>query len=300
MSDGKSATAPADPREIEAAYAEMIYHYTSAAAMLSIVTKRIMWLTHVDFVNDQLEFRQPLERFRKMVEHPDTLMRWAAGAPPKHWEAFNVQMRSSWLAYVACFSKTGDSLSQFRLYGQPTGYSLGLRRSYLTRFAATIGTGGGAGIVECDYSEQRMYQWCDAWAREFFETAKKVDNDSLGPPELMQAIFAATNLFDQRIMAQLRFKSSQFEVEQEARFYVLGKAGRLCWRTSRAGNYVIPYIELDLPNEACRTKITPGPNHEEFLANQSASQLIQAAKAHGTEWEFGLTGMANTGFRYGL
>jgi len=285
VSNGKSATALVDPREIEAAYAEMIYHYTSAAAMLSIVTKRTLWLTHVDFVNDQLEFRQPLERFRKMIEHRDTLMRWAAGAPLKHWEAFNVQMRSSWLAYVACFSKTGDSLSQFRLYGQGTGYSLGLRCSYLARFGATIRTGGGAGIVECDYSEQRLYQWCDAWAREFFETAKKV---------------AATSLFDQRIMAQLRFKSSQFEVEQEVRFYVLGKAGRLCWRTSRAGNYVIPYIELDLPNEACRAKITPGPNHEEFLANQSAGQLIQAAKAHGTDWEFGLTGMTNSGFRYGL
>lgn len=300
MSDGKSATAPAGPREIEAAYAEMIYHYTSAAAILNIVTKRTLWLTHVDFVNDQLEFSQPLERFRKMVENRDFLMRWAAEALPKHWESFNLQMTSSWLAYVGCFAKKGDSLSQFRLYGEGTGYSLGLQRSYLARFGASIGTGGDAGIVECDYSQERLYQWCDAWAREFFETAKKVDNDSLGPPELMQAIFAATDLFGQRILAQLRFKSCQFEVEQEVRVYVLGKAGRLCWRASRAGNYVIPYIELDLPNEVCRTKITPGPNREESLANQSASQLIQAAKAHGTEWEFGLTGMVNSGFRYGL
>src|SRR6185312_3990163 len=107
MGNDKGAAAPADQKEIEAAYAEMIYHYTSAAAMLSIVTRRTLWLTHVDFVNDQLEFRQPLERFRKMAEYRDTLMRWATGSPPKHWEAFNVQLRSSWLAYVACFSKTG-------------------------------------------------------------------------------------------------------------------------------------------------------------------------------------------------
>lgn len=300
VTDVKSASASADPKGIEAAYAEMIYHYTNAAAMLSIVTTRTLWLTHVDFVNDRQEFRQPLDRFRTMIDHRDSLMPWATAAPPKYWEAFNLQIRTSRLAYVACFSRTGNSLSQFRLYGLGTGYSLGLRRSYLERFGATICPGGGAGVVECDYSTQGLYQWCQTWAREFFETAKKVDSDNLGPPELMQAIFASTNLFDRRIMAQLQFKSSQFEVEQEVRFYVLGTVGKLCWRTSRAANYVIPYLELELPNETCRTKITPGPNHEEFLANQSASQLTQAARAYGTNWEFGITGMSNNAFRYGL
>lgn len=302
------ATSPTPPevaREIEAAYADMIYHYTSARAAFDIVTGRKLWLTNVKFVNDVLEFEQPIERLKQMIEHRNTMMRWAASDPERYFDTLKEHFKSDWVAHVACFSKRGDSLSHFRLYGQGAGYSIGLQRTHLQLLASSISSGhlpsqAGAGIVECNYSEQELIHWCDEYARNFFEAARTLDDGKMGPHELWREIGSKTDLLDQRLMAQMTFKSHQFDVEQEVRFYKFGFAGEQHWRVSRGGNYMIPFLEVDIGNEPYRSKITPGPNLDMELANATCSEIIKAAKKHGTVWKIALSGPADSGFRAGL
>lgn len=300
-----SPTPPEVAREIEAAYADMIYHYTSAKAAFDIATGRKLWLTNVKFVNDVLEFRQPIGRLKKMIEHRNTMMRWAASEPEKYFDTLEEHFKNDSAAYVACFSKRGESLSQFRLYGQGAGYSLGLQRTHIQLLASSISSGrlpsqAGAGIVDCNYSEQDLYRWCDSYARDFFKAARTFDDGKMGPRELWQEISAKTDLLDQRLMAQMTFKSHQFNVEQEVRFYKFGVAGEERWRISRGGNYVVPYLEVDIANEPYRSQITPGPNLDMELAKATCSEIIKAAKKHGTVWQIGLSGPADSGFRVGL
>jgi hypothetical protein len=214
---GAKPVPPDEAQRSAAAHKELIYHYTSATALLSIVTKRTLWLTSTDVVNDVYEFQQPTRLLRHMLQNPDM-----GSVPPKHLEAFALHLNNNMLTFVTSFSQASNSLSQFRLYGQGAGYSFGLQRSYLERLAAQFSSGtqprqGSAGIVNCNYSSDELNAWCRAYAADFFQAAQTFGNGRMSPQEIWDAIYANTDLFDRRLMAQMVFKSDQFAVEHVKR-----------------------------------------------------------------------------------
>jgi hypothetical protein len=218
---------------------------SSAAALLSIVTKRKLWMTSTQFVNDTHEFQQPTRRLLHMVQYPAVTMPWASSVPQRYIQALALHLNNNMLAFVSSFSRVGNALSQFRLYGQGAGYSIGLQRSYLVRLAEQLSTGarprqGAAGIVDCNYSADDLEHWCHSYAKDFFTAATEIDDGQLTPQQIWDKIYAETDLYDRRLMAQMTFKSNQFAVEQEVRLYKFGYAGKQCWRASRGGNYVVP------------------------------------------------------------
>jgi hypothetical protein len=154
--------------------------------------------------------------------------------------------------------------------------------------------------MDCNYSPQDLESWCQGYAADFFKAAKEIDSGQTTPQEIWDGIFGTTDLFDRRLMAQIKFKSHQFEVEREVRLYKFGYAGERCWRASRGGNYVVPYLEVDLPNESVLTPLSAGPNHDNLLAGASCAAVVLAGIKSGTKWDLATSGGSDSGFRVGL
>jgi hypothetical protein len=104
----------------------LLYHYTSAQALLSIVTSGHIWATHIRFLNDTSEaewmWATAHERLRVREEN-------AVSGDEKASVAKLIDMvneRRSSTDFVASFSENGDDLSQWRAYCHDTpGFSIG-------------------------------------------------------------------------------------------------------------------------------------------------------------------------------
>jgi hypothetical protein len=288
---------------------ELVYHYTSADALLKIVTKRRFWLTSTEFVNDTFEFSLPTRRLLHMAQHSAITIPWVPpNTPVAHLQALGLHLGNSMFTYVACFSRSANSLSQFRLYGQGGGYAIGFPRSFLQRVAVGLSTGkepteGVATVADCNYSPEALEKFCQHYASDFLHEAEKIDKErNKTPQQIWNDIYAQTRLFNSRLLAQIAFKSHHFAVEQEVRLVKYGHLGNVkrCWRPSRAGSYIVPYLEIELPNEPVIVALQSGPSLDAELAGKSVREAVYAALHAETKWQFSMSSPHDSGFRVGL
>ena len=108
---------------------ETLFHYTSLNGFLSIIETQSFYCTNVNFLNDSKEFKYGVETILKAVENLKTNEN--SDILEKTRNNINLLFKSD--KYVTCFSKDGDSLSQWRAYGNDgKGISLGFEFSDLT------------------------------------------------------------------------------------------------------------------------------------------------------------------------
>jgi hypothetical protein len=251
-----------------------LYHYTGAKALLSIVEKQELWATRTDFTNDRSEYSQPIRYLRLMTQQPRA-EKW----PAKHVEALRFNLDTNKEAVTVSFSRHDNSLTQYRMYGPAAGgYAIGFRQQYLT-------LAGVADIMECDYSYSSMTAWCEDWAAKFFAEAARLDDGNQTAEQISRAI-EKTDLFNDRMLAQLKYKAEEFKGEDEVRLYKFGKCTH--FRESRKGNFIIPYQKLKLPNEKTMVILTCGPNRDAALANASMWAAREAAIATQSCWQFSI------------
>jgi hypothetical protein len=94
-----------------------IHHYTSSAALISIVANNELWLSDATFLNDRHEIDLGRRLARSRVEARIV----AEGSPEVRAmlerTLANFGRRPDPQVYVACFSFEGDDLTQWRAYG---------------------------------------------------------------------------------------------------------------------------------------------------------------------------------------
>lgn len=95
-----------------------IFHYTSAAALISIVRNNELWLSDATFLNDRVEIEHGRKLARVRLEAAvDSEQRDEVRAMLELTLAkFSAQTAP--YVYVVCFSLEGDDLTQWRGYGQ--------------------------------------------------------------------------------------------------------------------------------------------------------------------------------------
>src|SRR3712207_4250749 len=99
-------------RLITAPRPECIYHYTSQAGLLSIVTTGSIYATHVEYMNDSAEVHYALHLAAKRVDRRRTKVQ-----PLKRLLALvldGLTSRKTVSRFAASFSTNGDLLSQWR------------------------------------------------------------------------------------------------------------------------------------------------------------------------------------------
>ena len=97
----------------------LLYHYTTISALIKIITRRELWASDCQYLNDGTELKYAEELFFAEFEK--------LKLPELLDGDYNIAWRNSnyWRMFVTCFCEDGDLLSQWRGYGTDHGYALG-------------------------------------------------------------------------------------------------------------------------------------------------------------------------------
>jgi hypothetical protein len=90
-----------------------LYHYTSLKGFISIVESQSLFCTNINFLNDSKEFKYGVEIIRESIR----VIRNNKNANLLDDLDSSINDLYNFEKYVTCFSKEGDSLSQWRAYG---------------------------------------------------------------------------------------------------------------------------------------------------------------------------------------
>ena len=116
---------------------EILYHYTTTAGLIGILSNRGIWATDSWFLNDSSEVRYGLgivrarlNRYSKQADRPEPEQSALKGA----MGILELDLSSVMRSLVACFSAHDDQLSQWRAYSGGGGVALGFDgRAYCSR-----------------------------------------------------------------------------------------------------------------------------------------------------------------------
>lgn len=135
----------------------MLYQYTDANAVKSIIENNEIWMTNIRFLNDKEEFKIGLNylqhAFETLYEFPDSISQICIEQIKKHFvyhdhAAINFDILNNSL-YVASFSYAPDLLSQWRGYGM---YAVGFDPLLLSQ-SGLRAIGGDLLPLDCYYVE---------------------------------------------------------------------------------------------------------------------------------------------------
>jgi len=107
---------------------DLVFHYTNLSALIGIIENQCLWATNLYFLNDRNEYKHGMNIIKEVMESIKTEENKFI------LNAIYVVLNeiSEVDKYVACFSKEGDSLSQWRAYANNgSGISIGFNRKKL-------------------------------------------------------------------------------------------------------------------------------------------------------------------------
>jgi hypothetical protein len=225
----------------------LLYHYTSQAGLIGILRESEIWMTHTQYLNDQQEFNHAVDFVRGEINKR---------MPTASTEERSVldEMRdnvspdaSSINVCVCCFSEDGDSLSQWRAYGEALGgYSIAFTGQFLSNLAAHE----GFALAQCIYEDSRKA----AIVRDFVEAILREILNNRTPDKSRDDDYhwsSGGNLGVYLNRIAPVFKDYAFRHEREWRIISRPLS---CTRPGfeyRAGkSMIIPYYKLPIANRA--------------------------------------------------
>ncbi|KHS81108.1 MULTISPECIES: hypothetical protein [Pectobacterium] len=240
----------------------MIYHYTDLIAAKSIAENGTVWFTECRYLNDKQEFITGLEFLRKAVELHEE---YPPECPIDFIENFNKTKNYIRLAdfksplavenlFVASFSDTPDSLSQWRSYGM---FMLAFEQDFIS-----------SNLSEDDFYRLKCHYTRNT--NEALQCAMSIVKENIIPELLKKWKGENMNLMSLWLMElieiyALSFKNVAFDSESETRLVIACKNSDPAIKFRVKGDLLIPYIALDI-NSSSLMSITVGP-----IANQDLS-----------------------------
>jgi hypothetical protein len=116
------------PRMVDA---PILHHYTGAFGAEGIISSNVLWATATQFSNDLSEIEYAVSVARAVISET-----WGSRRDLSPWEKvlvehlvhlFNTPLHSFGQPFIVSFCEDGDLLSQWRAYGQASGFSLAFR-----------------------------------------------------------------------------------------------------------------------------------------------------------------------------
>lgn len=265
---------------------DFVFHFSNAGSLLSIVTKRQLWATDIEYLNDKFEGQLPSKVLGWMADKPESFLR-GVNTCSKHLEALKLSLNSGLVACSASFSEHYRSLPQYRMYCPPAGgYAIGFRKDYLNNVGL---------FIKCDYSNENLWKWCRKYAMDFLSDAQSTDKEGISSQDLCIKIISSRPYIRNRVIASLTFKSDEFINEREHRLVLFGLPKE--YRESQQRNAIVPYSTVDLPNEQTDVMVAAGPNRDPGYSGRTIGSLSSAARNAGTVWKFSHLGTGEFGFR---
>lgn len=270
---------------------EFLYHYTSANALISIILNRKMWASDIEYMNDSREGRVAKDiledLIRKRQEFQKPLDDYVRGF-------IDWFLNSGRATFATSFSDSGQkNLTLFRTYGPADGgYNIGFPEDYLKSIPKVT-------FVKCVYDLELQRREVTDFFKNLIEVISDIRKQESNPIEARKVLSQNTDLWHQFAALNARFKPSEFESESESRICFYGvKKENVRYRASARGNVIIPYIEVELPNEPIEVAVNLGPNTNHGMALSSYQRLTYTATSSGCNWKFRNGGGVNSSFRF--
>jgi len=108
--------------------AKTIYHYTTTAGLIGIISSRCLWASDCRLLNDGTELTYALNTFYSELKRLNLPPAELGGGYTIPYGVLN-----DFRMFIACFCENGDLLSQWRGYSADQGFALGFDTSELLK-----------------------------------------------------------------------------------------------------------------------------------------------------------------------
>jgi hypothetical protein len=247
---------------------ENLYHYTTQAGLLGIAKDRVLWMTDIRHLNDSTEFDYAIGFVRgkidlKLREEKDSHRRAFLSSLNDQLIRFEAYTR-----YVVCFSRDGDSLSQWRAY---TDNGVGFAVAVKDKVLESMADDQFHHLIKCVYDPDEQNEIIN---KLFSVIESKFEPDWI-PPENNGLFFFL--LF--QVAGAMKHPS--FKDEQEWRVVSIDARPPDALKFRPSKSRLVPYTELDLEAQDGYlgvSEIVVGPNPHMLLSIESTRQFAKANK----------------------
>lgn len=225
-------------KEVYPKETKTIYHYTTLKNLQSIICKKKLGLTNVEFLNDYTEFDHGLKRFSKYSKE-------------KYWNSFTSFKDG---LYIGSFCSKENDLSLWRLYADGAkGVSIGFNIEKLIEYLKGKKSDFHFLLGQCVYREKEKKMF-----------VKKYHDKKL-------------SVADFCLIGSL-FKSSYFRAEKEIRLAIMHISGKTKFISYGFSQDLYKrFYDLDLNNKLfdCISEIVIGPAGDQTVIERSIKLMFE-------------------------
>lgn len=271
----------------------MLYHYTSLAGLIGIITNKCIWASHCEFLNDSNEFMHALTFAKGYSGNIFMQDDYLAGFGWVVRDSLEKMQKHD--VFVSSFSEKPDLLSQWRGYcPQGSGICIGFDEEKIIRFCKKH----GYKLEKCTYDTKEqetvifsyLMECMDKFPKPQLTRAEFDALDARGQVEQEleyralvesgmhkeQADTAVAEFCERINHSAPLMKDYGFYEESEWRIICINPSAQNEFRHS--SSHVIPFIRLPLLDEFIDSikEIIIGPNPEKYRCKSSIEHLIKS------------------------
>ena len=251
---------------------EKIYHYTTIDALINIVSRKELWVTKWDYLNDMDELKVALDVCAVVLEEEKIKSEVIKDVE----KCINKSIRGNGLTdsyYICSFSCVEDSQLLWSNYSKYDGINLEIDFAKIRENLDHSIMWDG--LVNYDFKSQKE---ClrKTFYDEFINIADFGNIKSLKEINKLQGREYEMLISHMSIICELYsmfFKRSCFKGENEYRFvFAIDKKQEISFRNKNS--IVIPYIKKEIESIDFITRITIGPTNQIDIATKGIKELL--------------------------
>ena len=252
----------------------LIYHHTTTEGLIGILTRRKIWATDIEFLNDYEELLVGIKELGRVAKVNKEKMNGNNPYEKSLFDFYDIYEKnlrkniSSIRIFIASFTKTRDNLRQWMAYGRPnSSYSIAFKGNMLNDVEKIRSDGLKYCQKDVDYELDTLL------SRSLDATFLK-EKISEGNPldEVLKRVF------NDGMFGCCSVKRKEFSDENESRLIFQAKVdSTACLNSSfrNWGGIIVPYIEVPICIESI-DEIIIGPNVNKFLAEKGLNNLLKS------------------------
>lgn len=251
---------------------EKIYHYTTIDALISIVSRKELWVTKWDYLNDIDEFKVALDVCVTVLKEEKVKSEVIQDVEKCVTESIHGNGLSN-SYYICSFSRDEDSQLLWSNYSNYDGVNLEID---FAKFRENLNHNMlWHGLVNYDFELQK-----ECLKKTFYD--EFIDIDDFGKIKSLNEINRLEGREYEMLISHMSiicelysmfFKRSFFKGENEYRFvFAIDKTQEISFRNKN--RVVIPYIKKKVENIDFITRITIGPTNQIDIMAKGIGELL--------------------------
>jgi|SRR5215469_14938922 len=263
----------------------ILYHYTDEQGLLGIVESGVIRLTDVFGLNDPSEIRHGAEHACRVLEQESKSGHPAAGVFARQFRQIMAEhIEQMAHLFVACFSRAGDDLGQWRAYAaNGSGFALGFDGAILEEaFIA----GDNNTTVNVYYDDEALSRAMERLVHSVIPVLALPAARNLDAPVIQQFVTSLGTGFSIAVLyVAMLFKHEAYTNEQEYRFLHVRQAGDPIddLKQRARGTRIVRFAEFDWKKRSPHAlrEVVIGPAADEQVARTFIGECLKIGGLDG-------------------